>query len=110
MPALPNPRMQPKAALSRGAARAGSAGRCGGPPGAVVLAPEFSARPYRGDTYGFGDMADSAGRLRPEFQPNSSTAVIDFLHPNRAGYLAMARTIDLDLLAPPYGGHRRRNR
>jgi hypothetical protein len=46
--------------------------------------------------------------LRPEFQPNSSTAAIDFLHPNRAGYLAMARTIDLDLLAP-YGGRRRRN-
>ncbi|MET0982563.1 MAG: GDSL-type esterase/lipase family protein [Telluria sp.] len=45
----------------------------------------------------------ATGRLRPEFQPNSSTAVIDFLHPNRAGYLAMARTIDLGLLRPPYG-------
>jgi lysophospholipase L1-like esterase len=52
----------------------------------------------------------ATGRLRPEFQPNSSTAAIDFLHPNRAGYLAMARTIDLDLLAPPYGGRRRGNR
>jgi lysophospholipase L1-like esterase len=51
----------------------------------------------------------TTGRLRPEFQPNSSTAVIDFLHPNRAGYLAMARTIDLDLLAPPYGERRRGN-
>ena len=43
----------------------------------------------------------ATGRLRPDFQPNSSTAAIDFLHPNRAGYLAMARTIDLRLLAPP---------
>jgi hypothetical protein len=43
----------------------------------------------------------STGRLRPEFQPNSSTAAIDFLHPNRAGYLAMAQTVDLGLLAPP---------
>jgi len=50
----------------------------------------------------------ATGRLRLEFQPNSSTAAIDFLHPNRAGYLAMARTIDLDLLAP-YGGRRPRN-
>ncbi|MEO7336410.1 MAG: hypothetical protein ABIV63_07510, partial [Caldimonas sp.] len=48
----------------------------------------------------------ATGRLRPEFQPNSSTAGIDFLHPNRAGYLAMAATIDLDLLAPPYGVRR----
>jgi lysophospholipase L1-like esterase len=43
----------------------------------------------------------STGRLRPEFQPNSSTAANDFLHPNRAGYLAMAQTVDLGLLAPP---------
>jgi lysophospholipase L1-like esterase len=49
----------------------------------------------------------ATGRLRPEFQPNSSTAGIDFLHPNRAGYLAMARTIDLNLLRPPYGVHGR---
>jgi lysophospholipase L1-like esterase len=45
----------------------------------------------------------ATGRLRPEFQPNSSTAAIDFLHPNRAGYLAMAKTIDLAVLAPPSG-------
>ncbi|QJE01989.1 lysophospholipase [Massilia forsythiae] len=51
----------------------------------------------------------ATGRLRPAFQPNSSTAAIDFLHPNRAGYLAMARTIDLDLLAPPYAVRRRKN-
>jgi len=50
------------------------------------------------------------GRLRPEFQPNSSTAAIDFIHPNRAGYLAMAQTIDLDVLTPPFGIRRRRNR
>jgi len=52
----------------------------------------------------------ATGRLRPEFQPNSSTAAIDFLHPNRAGYLAMAETIDLDLLAPPYGVRKRKQR
>jgi lysophospholipase L1-like esterase len=52
----------------------------------------------------------ATGRLRPEFQPNSSTAAIDFLHPNRAGYLAMAQTIDIDLLAPPFGVRRQRRR
>lgn len=52
----------------------------------------------------------ATGRLRPEFQPNSSTAGIDFLHPNRAGYLSMAQTIDLDLLAPPYGIRKRQQR
>ena len=52
----------------------------------------------------------ATGRLRPEFQPNSSTAAIDFIHPNRAGYLAMAQTIDLDVLTPPFGIRRRRNR
>jgi len=52
----------------------------------------------------------ATGRMRPEFQPNSSTAAIDFIHPNRAGYLAMAQTIDVDLLAPPFGIRRRRNR
>ena len=34
--------------------------------GLVVLAPEFSERYYPGDTYAFGNMADSVGRLRPE--------------------------------------------
>ena len=52
----------------------------------------------------------ATGRLKPEFQPNSSTAAIDFIHPNRAGYLAMVQTIDLDVLAPPFGVRRRRNR
>jgi len=52
----------------------------------------------------------ATGRLKPEFQPNSSTAAIDFIHPNRAGYLAMVQTIDLDVLAPPFAVRRRRNR
>jgi hypothetical protein len=34
----------------------------------VVLAPEFSERYYPGDAYAFGNMADSAGRLRPQSQ------------------------------------------
>jgi poly(3-hydroxybutyrate) depolymerase len=34
--------------------------------GFVILAPEFSERSYPGDAYAFGNMADSAGRLRPE--------------------------------------------
>jgi lysophospholipase L1-like esterase len=41
------------------------------------------------------------GELRPEFQPNSTTGGAgDKLHPNRAGYAAMARSIDLTLLVP----------
>jgi lysophospholipase L1-like esterase len=42
----------------------------------------------------------STGELKPEFQPNSTTAMIDRLHPNRAGYLAMAQAIDIGVLAP----------
>jgi lysophospholipase L1-like esterase len=39
------------------------------------------------------------GALRPEFQPSSSTGGPgDRLHPNRAGYQAMAKSIDLKLL------------
>jgi lysophospholipase L1-like esterase len=39
------------------------------------------------------------GGLRPEFVPDSTTGGPgDKLHPNRAGYLAMAMTIDLTLL------------
>lgn len=43
---------------------------------------------------------DSAtGGLRPEFVPDSTTGGAgDKLHPNRAGYLAMAMSIDLNLL------------
>jgi len=45
--------------------------------------------------------ADPAtGELRLEFQPNSTTAAVDKLHPNRAGYLAMGNAVDIQLLAP----------
>jgi lysophospholipase L1-like esterase len=41
------------------------------------------------------------GGLRPEFVPDSTTGGPgDKLHPNRAGYLAMAMAIDLNLLRP----------
>jgi lysophospholipase L1-like esterase len=41
------------------------------------------------------------GGLRAEFVPNSSTGGPgDHLHPNRAGYQAMAAAIDLALVAP----------
>lgn len=40
------------------------------------------------------------GELRREFLPNSTTAVIDRLHPNRAGYLAMGQAVDIDTLVP----------
>jgi lysophospholipase L1-like esterase len=41
----------------------------------------------------------STGGLRPEFVPDSTTGGAgDKLHPNRAGYLAMAMAIDLNLL------------
>jgi lysophospholipase L1-like esterase len=40
----------------------------------------------------------AAGTLKPEFQPSSSTGGPgDRLHPNRAGYQAMANSIDLKL-------------
>ena len=42
----------------------------------------------------------STGELRPEFQPNSTTAGIDLLHPNRAGYLAMGGEVDTGILSP----------
>ena len=40
------------------------------------------------------------GELRAEFQPNSTTAMIDWLHPNRAGYLFMGAAVDIGVLAP----------
>jgi hypothetical protein len=44
----------------------------------------------------------STGGLQREFVPNSSVVGAgDNLHPNRAGYKAMANTIDLKVLAPP---------
>jgi lysophospholipase L1-like esterase len=43
----------------------------------------------------------STGGMQPEFVPNSSVGGAgDNLHPNRAGYQAMANAIDLGLLAP----------
>jgi lysophospholipase L1-like esterase len=43
----------------------------------------------------------STGALRAEFQPGSTTGGPgDRLHPNRAGYQAMASSIDLDWIAP----------
>jgi lysophospholipase L1-like esterase len=46
---------------------------------------------------------DSAtGQLKPEFVPDSTIGGPgDKLHPNRAGYQAMANAIDLGMLAPP---------
>ena len=44
--------------------------------------------------------APGSGGLRAEYQPNSSIGGPgDGLHPNRAGYLAMAHAIDLPLIA-----------
>lgn len=44
----------------------------------------------------------ATGGLRPEFVPGSMGGPGDFLHPNRAGYMAMGDAIDLRLLhAPP---------
>ena len=40
------------------------------------------------------------GALRAEFLVNSTLGTIDHLHPNRAGYLAMSATIDIDVLGP----------
>src|SRR5215831_8637089 len=44
------------------------------------------------------------GGLKPEFVPESTTGGRgDKLHPNRAGYLAMGMSIDLDLIKPKQG-------
>ena len=43
----------------------------------------------------------ASGGMKPEFVPESTTGGPgDKLHPNRAGYLAMGQTIDLDLFKP----------
>jgi lysophospholipase L1-like esterase len=42
-----------------------------------------------------------SGMVKDEFLVNSTLGTIDHLHPNRAGYLAMAKTIDIRVLAPP---------
>jgi lysophospholipase L1-like esterase len=44
------------------------------------------------------------GMIRDEFLVNSTLGTIDHLHPNRAGYLSMAKTIDIHVLAPPVRG------
>jgi hypothetical protein len=62
----------------------------------------------------FESMADmdaatvnpSTGMMRDEFLTNSTLGTIDHLHPNRAGYLSMAKTIDIRVLPPPSRGHR----
>ena len=44
----------------------------------------------------------ATGRMRAAFVPESTTGGPgDYLHPNRAGYLAMAQSIDLDVVLPP---------
>jgi lysophospholipase L1-like esterase len=47
----------------------------------------------------------ATGMMRDEFLVNSTLGTIDHLHPNRAGYLSMARTIDIRVLAPPPRGN-----
>jgi lysophospholipase L1-like esterase len=49
------------------------------------------------------------GGLRPEFVPDSTTGGAgDKLHPNRAGYLAMAASVDLESLVSKRNGGTRR--
>jgi lysophospholipase L1-like esterase len=49
----------------------------------------------------------ASGSLRPEFQPNSTVGGPgDLIHPNRAGYLAMANAIDIKVLAPSLKKHK----
>jgi lysophospholipase L1-like esterase len=46
-------------------------------------------------------LDSTTGEILPPFQPNSTTGGPgDKLHPNRAGYAAMASAIDIGLLAP----------
>jgi hypothetical protein len=60
------------------------------PSGNAVAQPNLS--------FAFGSTA--TGMMRDEFLTNSTLGTIDHLHPNRAGYLSMAKTIDLRVLAP----------
>jgi lysophospholipase L1-like esterase len=41
------------------------------------------------------------GEMRPDYVPDSVGGLGDKLHPNRAGYLAMGKAIDLNLFAEP---------
>ena len=46
-------------------------------------------------------LDDKTGGIKPEFVPESTTGGPgDKLHPNRAGYLAMGTSIDLELFKP----------
>ena len=50
-------------------------------------------------------LDDKTGGLKPEFVPESTTGGPgDKLHPNRAGYVAMGSSIDLDLFKPKPDG------
>ncbi|MES2290399.1 MAG: GDSL-type esterase/lipase family protein [Pseudomonadota bacterium] len=50
-----------------------------------------------------------SGKLKPEFVPNSTIGGAgDQLHPNRAGYLAMANAIDFETILPSHGAGTRR--
>jgi lysophospholipase L1-like esterase len=64
----------------------------------------FIRRPGVFDAVADFDVATTnpqTGELRAEYQPNSTTGGAgDKLHPNRAGYAAMAAAIDLRLLVP----------
>lgn len=42
----------------------------------------------------------ATGSLLPQFLENSTDGTIDHLHSNRAGYLAMSATIDINVFAP----------
>jgi lysophospholipase L1-like esterase len=90
----------------------------GGPIFSVYGTPEFDARRRAVNqflrTAGiFDGIADfeaavidaGSGALRAEFQPNSTVGGPgDKVHPNRAGYQAMAKAVDLALVAPPAAG------
>src|SRR4051812_1490630 len=60
----------------------------------------------------FESMADmdaavldpATGQMQSRFLVNSTLGTIDHLHPNRAGYLEMAKTIDIGVLAPSSRG------
>ena len=47
----------------------------------------------------------ATGAMRPAFLPPSSIGgtVLDYLHPNRAGYQAMANSVDIRIFAPHPG-------
>jgi lysophospholipase L1-like esterase len=42
----------------------------------------------------------ATGMIRAQYLVNSTLGTIDHIHPNRAGYLAMAQTVDISLFAP----------